>query len=154
MKNRYFPVFVPSEGKKVAVFGGGNIATRRVRTLLTFDFAVTVVAPDISAELKAMEEDGKVNLIAGSYEEAYLDGCYMVLACTDNRQVNKQIGADAKKRDILVSVCDNRAECTFYFPAVAAGEEVTAGICGSGRNHGATKRAAAKVREIIKGKAY
>ena len=32
MKNRYFPVFVPSEGKKVAVFGGGNIATRRVRT--------------------------------------------------------------------------------------------------------------------------
>jgi siroheme synthase-like protein len=154
MKNRYFPVFVPSEGKKAVVFGGGNIATRRVKTLLEFDFEITVIAPEMTKALRNLTANDRLTLITDIYKEEYLHDCYMVLACTDNRQVNKQIGDAAKKQDILVSVCDNRAECTFYFPAVAAGEEVTAGICGSGLSHSVTKRAAAKVREIIKGKAY
>ena len=44
MENRVFPVFVPSDGKKVIVFGGGKIASRRVRSLMEFDFDVTVVS--------------------------------------------------------------------------------------------------------------
>ncbi len=154
MKNRYFPVFVPSEGKKATVFGGGAIATRRVRTLMEFDFQVTVVAPLVSEQLKSLAAEGRINLITEPYQEKYLRDCYMVLACTDDRQVNRRIGACARERNILVSVCDNREECTFYFPAIAAGEEVTAGLVGSGADHKATRRAAKKVREIIERKAY
>ena len=88
------------------------------------------------------------------YSSEQLAGCFMVLACTGDRAVNHKIGEDAKERGLFVSVCDNREECNFFFPAVEAGEEVTAGIAGTGENHGATKNAAAKVREIIEGKAY
>ena len=35
MKNkRYFPMFIDLSDKKIVVVGGGNIATRRIRTLL------------------------------------------------------------------------------------------------------------------------
>jgi len=154
MENRYFPVFVPSAGKKAVVFGGGSIAARRVKTLAEFDFEVTVVSPKHLPEIAALAEGGRISLVEDVYRESYLKDCYMALACTDDRKINHKIGIDAKERGIQVTVCDNRQECTFYFPAVAVNEEVTAGICGSGDDHAATRKAAAKVREIIERKAY
>ncbi len=154
MQNRYFPIFVPSAEKTVVVIGGGNIASRRIRTLMEFDFQVTVAAPWVSDEVKALSEAGKLKWIEKPYEKQVIADAFMVLACTDDRETNRRIGLDAKAAGILVSVCDSRAECTFYFPAIAAGEEVTCGIVGSGKDHHVTRRAAKKVREIIKGKAY
>ena len=154
MEHRYFPVFVPTEGRKAVVFGGGSIAGRRVKTLMEFDFDVTVVAPEISAEIRAFGEAGRLRLVADRYDPAYLDGCYIAIACTDQRQVNRAIGEAARGRGCLVSVCDNREECNFYFPAVAVNDQVTAGLAGDGSSHGVTRRAAAAVREIIERKAY
>lgn len=154
MEHRFFPVFVPPEGKKVLVIGGGSIAERRIRTLMKFDFTVVCVSPSAVAEISELAEQGKLTYIRDNYDKKYLKDCYMVLACTDRRQVNRQAGLDAREKNMLVSVCDSREECNFYFPAIAAGEEVTAGIVGSGRDHHATRRAAAAVRKVIEGKAY
>ena len=154
MEHRYFPVFIPTAGRKVAVFGGGNIAARRIKTLMEFDFDVTVIAPDLSDVVADLAAAGRLRHIADCYDPAYLEGCCMAVACTDRREVNRDIGLAAKARGILVSVCDNREECNFYFPAVAVNDEVTAGLAGDGSSHGVTRRAAAAVREIIKRKAY
>lgn len=154
MEHRYFPVFVPTEGRKAVVFGGGSIASRRVKTLMEFEFEVTVVAPEVSEEIRAFGSSGRLRLVTDRYDPVYLDDCYMAIACTDQRQVNQAIGAAARERGCLVSVCDNREECNFYFPAVAVNDEVTAGLAGDGSSHGATRQAAAAVREIIERKAY
>ena len=46
MKNkRFFPMFVDLSDKKIVVVGGGNIATRRIKTLLQFTRNITAVAP-------------------------------------------------------------------------------------------------------------
>lgn len=154
MKNRFFPLFVSSEGKEVLVIGGGKIAERRIGTLMDFDFRVAVVSPELTEKLAALSKEGRINWISDFYDRSYMKDCFMVLACTCDREVNRRAGLDAKERGIPVSVCDRKEECTFYFPAVAAGEEVTAGIAGTGTDHGAVRRAAAEVRKIIKGKAY
>lgn len=154
MKNRYFPLFVPSSGRNVLVVGAGTIGLRRIQTLMKFDFQVTVVCLAAGEEVKRLAGEGRITLRETPYSSEQLAGCFMVLACTGDRAVNHRIGQDAKERGLFVSVCDNREECNFFFPAVATGEEVTAGIAGTGENHGATKNAAAKVREIIEGKAY
>ena len=154
MEHRYFPVFIPTEGKRVLTVGGGKIAARRIRTLMEFNFSVVCVSPAAEQSILELAEAGKLTYIKDSYDKKYLKDCAMVLACTDKREVNRQAGLDAREAGLFVSVCDCREECNFYFPAVAAGEEVTAGICGSGSDHHATRRAAAAVRELIKGKAY
>ncbi len=154
MKDRYFPLFVPAKGRKVIVFGGGNIATRRVLTLKKFDFSVTVVSPEFTDTLETLGKDGEITCIRDTYKPSYIDGQFMAIACTDERKTNRDIGICAKERGCLVSVCDSREECSFYFPAIAAGEEVTAGIAGDGSSHRVTKKAAAAVRKIIEGKEY
>ena len=64
MKNkRYFPLFVDLSDKNVVVVGGGEIATRRIKTLLYFTRNVTVVAPKMTRELTEMGKAGQVQAI-------------------------------------------------------------------------------------------
>ncbi len=150
-KKKHFPLFVEAANKQVIIFGGGNIATRRCETLMLFDFEITVVAPQISNALSDFAASGKIKTLISPYEESQIKNQFMVLACTNDRGVNKQIGEVARAKNIFVSVCDRREECTFYFPAVATSEDATIGIVGSGNNHKAVKFAAQKIREVIKG---
>ena len=52
---RYFPMFIDLSDKNVVVVGGGNIATRRVKTLLQFTRNVTAIAPKVTEELRGLE---------------------------------------------------------------------------------------------------
>ena len=64
MKNkRYFPMFIDLSDKKIVVVGGGNIATRRIRTLLQFTRNITAIAPKSTMELQELGKTGYVNLI-------------------------------------------------------------------------------------------
>ena len=46
MDRSYFPLFVDISGKKTLVVGGGRIARRRIKTLLSFTPDIWVVAPE------------------------------------------------------------------------------------------------------------
>ncbi|MGF6375638.1 precorrin-2 dehydrogenase/sirohydrochlorin ferrochelatase [Clostridiales Family XIII bacterium PM5-7] len=154
MGNKFFPIFMDSEKKNVIVFGGGKIATRRVKTLADFDFTIKVVSPELSEELQRLVSEQRIKYVAERYHERHIPRNHLVLACTNERNVNEQIGEAAKREKIPVSVCDAKEECTFYFPAIAVNDEATVGIVGTGNTHHLTKRIAEKIREIIKGKAY
>lgn len=78
----------------------------------------------------------------------------MILACTDDRELNRQIGAYGKRRNIPVNVCDAREESTFWFPAIALNEELTMGLVGDGTSHGTVRKAAAALREVIEERSY
>lgn len=154
MENRNFPLFVPSDGRAVIVFGGGKIASRRVKSLMEFDFDVTVVSSSITEEIERFVEEGRITWLKERYRSQHIHSQFMVLACTNDRETNRAIGEAAKEQNLLVSVCDSKEECNFFFPAIALNDEVTLGLVGSGKTHHITKRAAAEVRKIIEGKAY
>lgn len=154
MGKRYFPAFVDSKGQKVIVAGGGLVAERRIKTLMGFEFEVTVIAPEMTETLAEMAKAGSFRFIKDSFVPEMAEGAYMVLICTDDRELNRIAGSYCRDRNIPVSVCDARDESTFWFPAVAVNDELTMGLVGDGSDHKKTKRAAAKLREIIEGKAY
>ena len=80
MKNkRYFPMFVDLSDKQVVVVGGGNIATRRVKTLLQFTRNVTAIAPRCTAELQELGKTGYVNLITRPVKRTDFQMAYMVI---------------------------------------------------------------------------
>jgi len=152
--NSFFPVFVDSKDKSAIVIGGGKIASRRIGTLIKFDFDIKVVSPEITEEIEEYVSNGRVEWIESRFEEAFIQDAFIVLACTDDRNVNHDAGIKAKKSGILVSVCDARDESTFWFPAIAKNEQLTVGLVGSGEEHETTRKAAAELRKIIDGKAY
>ena len=46
--------------------GGGRIARRRIKTLLSFTPDIWVVAPEVTEELEALAEEGRIHWIRGT----------------------------------------------------------------------------------------
>ena len=141
-----FPLFISLEGKNAFIIGGGEVAARRARALLDFGAKVTVIAPEISQNMR--ELSGRVIWKQECYS-ALGSGCDLVIAATDDREVNRRIGEDAKKAGLPVSVADNRGESTFWFPAIAKGAGIVCGLVSEDGNHGAVKNAAEKIRKTL-----
>ncbi len=64
--------------KRLFVVGGGNIATRRIRTLLQFTRNITAIAPKSTMELQELGKTGYVNLITRPVKRSDFDMAYMV----------------------------------------------------------------------------
>jgi len=148
-QRQHFPLFIDATGKTALVAGGGAIATRRVLSLLRFTFDVTVVAPEVTDELERLDAQGRIQLSRRKFEPGDLEGVFLAVAATDDRETNREIGVLARHRGIWVSVADRREECSFYFPAVAGTEEITVGVCGDGTSHHKVALAAKTIREVL-----
>ena len=152
MKNkRYFPMFVDLTDKNIVVVGGGNIATRRVKTLLQFTRNVTAVAPKVTAELQELGKAGYVNLIMRPVKRTDFQMAYMVIAATNDWKLNDEIYRVCKEEGIYVNVADDKSKCDFYFPGIVSKDNLVIGITASGSNHKAAREASDKIRALFSG---
>ncbi|MDO8735408.1 MAG: NAD(P)-dependent oxidoreductase, partial [Elusimicrobiota bacterium] len=65
---------------------------------------------------------------------------FLVFACTSNTKINKEIFADAKKRNIPVNVCDKTELCDFIIPAVIKKNGLIITVSSDGKNPKLSKR--------------
>ena len=140
----HFPLFIDLNGADVAVIGGGAVAARRAAVLLRLGARVRVVSPELCPGFPEGVEH-----ICCRYRQCDLGDAVLAVAATDDREVNRRVGEDARARHIPVSVADCPEECTFYFPAVCEGKNVAAGVVSRGSDHRATARAAEKIRRVL-----
>lgn len=156
-QKRYFPLFVSLEQKKIVVVGAGKIALRRIRTLQSFCHSIRVIAKALPRETKeavcCLQREGVIELCVKAFEETDLDGAVdLVLAATDDRQLNGRIAAICKERGIPVNVASDRTLCDFFFPAVIENERVVIGIAGDGTDHRLVAHTADVIREFLEEK--
>jgi precorrin-2 dehydrogenase/sirohydrochlorin ferrochelatase/precorrin-6A/cobalt-precorrin-6A reductase len=145
----FFPLFISTRNKNALIVGGGKIATRRIMTLLKFDFNITVVAPLVTEEIKALAENKELKYIKREFLEEDLDNNYLVITATNNRNINNHIGKLAKKRKIFVNVADEKEECDFYFPATIIKDDIVIGLTSEGKSHKLVKDMANKIRAVL-----
>lgn len=144
-----FPVFINIRRARAFIAGGGKVAARRAETLLSFGAAVEAASPEACPELTRLSDREGFRWTRDVYRPEYLDGAVLAIAATDDREVNRQVGLDARARGILVSVADRREECTFYFPAVMRSDFLTAGLVSNNGDHRMVRSAAAKLLDAM-----
>lgn len=145
-----FPVFVDLSGKSILVVGAGRIALRRIRTLLKFGPGkMTVTAPRAESEVEILALRGEILWNRRNYEPEDLEGQDMVLAATDDGELNAVISAACRERGIFVNVSSNRELCDFHFPGIVVSEEITVGINASGINHKKARQVRLDIEEAL-----
>lgn len=145
--NTYFPLFINIKEKEILVFGGGTIATRRIKAMLPYGAIIRVIAPEISEELQRLaEQNENLRLEYRKYKLSELQKPDFVLAATSDERVNQTIFRECRHKGILVNVASNRELCDFYFPGVVQQGDITIGITANGKNH----KKAAEVTEQIR----
>ena len=142
----YFPLFVDLSGKKLLVVGAGQIARRRIETLLRFAPSVTVVAPDALPEVESLPGAA---LLRKAYDPSDLDGADLVFAATNDPAVNDRVYEDCKRLGIPVNVASDKGKSDFYFPGVAVKENAVIGVTASGRDHQMAKRLTEAARALL-----
>ena len=139
-----FPLLTDMEGRRAVIAGGGVVAARRAATLVKCGAAVTVVSPAFAPEFREL----KCSLLKKEWEPEDLEGAALAVAATDDGTVNAAVAAEAKARGIPVSVADNAAECSFFFPSLVTSGEVSASVSAGALSPALTRRLAERLRSV------
>ena len=149
MSRKFFPLFIELTGKKCVVAGGGNVAVRKVKTLLKFDADITVISPEITDELKEIVDGGQVKYLQRQYRYDDIDDAFLVIAATSEREVNHAIFRRCEMLKIWGDIADCPKECSFMFPAVSDSDNVVVGITTSGENPSLSHQIREEVDDIL-----
>ena len=83
------------------------------------------------------------------FRDSDIEGKEIVLACTDNKEVNEHIAKICKEKGILVSRADSAEDSTFFFPALCESENICVGLVSNGDKHTLVKETAEKIRRLL-----
>lgn len=136
-------------GRRSLVVGGGDVGLEKVEGLLACDGDVTVVAPDLQPELRRLADEGSIQWIARAYEPADLEGTFMVIAATNDSEVNIKVYDDAEKRAMLVNVVDVPPLCNFILPAIVRTGPLAIAISTAGASPALAKRMKQEVSQLF-----
>lgn len=150
MKNiPYFPLFIPLQGKNFLLYGAGAVGQRRIASLLPFAPQLTVIATQISPQLREKYATESICWQEKEYTPGEINGYDFVLAATSQTTVNHAIYQECKEKKIPVNNASCQEECDFFFPSIIQKEEITIGLCSGGQNHRKVRQTAADLRNII-----
>ena len=136
----YYPVSLDLKGRPCIVIGGGKVAERKVRGLLSCEAAVQVISPELTPGLAELFRAGRLSWQDRDYEPGDLEHGFLVIAATDNEQVQQQTYEEAQKRNILINVADVPARCNFILPATARQGDLTISVSTGGKSPALAKQ--------------
>ncbi|MCR5834790.1 MAG: bifunctional precorrin-2 dehydrogenase/sirohydrochlorin ferrochelatase [Selenomonadaceae bacterium] len=96
-----YPINLELTGKSCAVIGGGKVALRKIRGLLETGARVKVIAPEVCTEIESLRRE--IILLREKFSPEMIDDEILIIAATDNPEVNQQVTAAAHDKNILVN---------------------------------------------------
>ena len=146
----YLPLFVDTSGKKCLVVGGGNVASRKLIPILKSDMDVNLVAPEINEDICELAENYK-NLILEKrkFEKKDIDNQFLVLATTNDTNINSLIAKLAKEKNILVNMAEDALTGDTLIPSVVDRNPIKIAISSGAASPILTRLVKTKLETVI-----
>ena len=138
------PILIEGSALHALVVGGGAVAARKAAALADAGGAVRVVALAVGDEMRQLAQSSRVALSERAYAEGDIGDALLVVAATNDRDVNARIAADARAANRLVNVADAPDSGTFATMAAHRAGPLVIGVSAGG-----VPGAAARVRDVI-----
>ena len=130
----YYPIFLNINNKRCVVIGGGQVALRKVKTLLEYGARIDVISPALCPELIVLAGNRQARVSSRHYQPRDLAKAFLVIAATDNRETNYQIAQEARRQAVLVNVVDDAENSDFILSATVRRGDITIAISTAGRS--------------------
>ncbi len=119
--NPHFQVGLDVAGRRCLVIGGGAEAGDKTGRLLQAGAAVVVVAPELSAELRAWAAAGRIRHCPRRYRRGDMRGAVLVLnTVRSDAALCRRVFAQARRRRIPINTFDLPQYSTVAMAALAA----------------------------------
>lgn len=126
------PLFHNLRGRRCLVVGGGDVALRKLRQLVSAGAAIEVVAPQINQAIREMAKNQTLSFLERPFVEDDIAGAVLVVAATNDDAVNAQVSQLAQAANIPVNVVDSPGLCTVVFPSIVDRSPVQIAISSGG----------------------
>jgi len=137
-------------GRRCLVIGGGEVGVEKVEGLLACDASVTVIAPGVEPVLEEYAREGSLDWERREYAgPADLEGAFLVIAATNDSEVNIAVFRDAERRAMLANVVDVPPLCNFILPAIVRTGPLAIAISTAGASPALAKRMKREVSELF-----
>ncbi len=136
----FCPLNIDLKERACLVIGGGAVAERKVKVMLAYSAAVTVVSPAIGSYLSDLVKREKVGWIKDIYRPVYLKSRFMVICATDSAEVNRSAAEDCIERGVLVNSVSEPDMCTFFLPALLKKGPLTVTVSTAGSSPALSRR--------------
>lgn len=136
----YYPIFLDLRDRLTLIIGGGKVAERKVASLLRCGARVHLAARTLTTTLNNWKEEGSIRYLGKTYQPSFMDGAFLVMAATDDPELNRRVSKDAEARGILMNAVDQPEDCNFIVPSLLRRGGLTIAISTSGRSPALAKK--------------
>lgn len=135
-----YPILLDLHGKAVLVVGGGNVAERKVHSLLDCGASVTLVAPELTRALMQLGNEGTLSVRVRAFEDGDIAGMALVVSAVNDRVVSSRVVQVCKAAGVIVNVVDKPDLCDFIVPAVVRRGRMTIAVSTGGASPALARR--------------
>jgi precorrin-2 dehydrogenase/sirohydrochlorin ferrochelatase len=129
----FYPILINLQRFPCLVVGGGQVAFRKIQSLLSYNVKITVLSPKICKPLKTLIKKNKIKIIPKAYSKEYIKNFRIIFCATDNQKISEQVHIDCKIGNKLLNVADVPDLCDFILPAVVRRGDLTISVSSQGR---------------------
>jgi siroheme synthase-like protein len=140
MMSASYPIQLRLQTRSVLVAGAGPVAARKLERLASCGAQIRVVASRVSAPVRALADAHQFACEERAFRDEDVLGTFLVIAATDDAQVNQHIAALARGTGALVLRVDAPEHSDFILPAWTHTEHVEATISTRGKAPAASRR--------------
>jgi len=125
-------MFADLHGKPVLLVGGGHVALRKARSLLSAGALLKVVSHQFLDDFVAWQAEGKAELLEGDFSETQLADVWLVIAATDDDALNARVHQAALAQKVWINTVDQQDKCEFIFPSIIDRSPIQIAISSGG----------------------
>ncbi|MEO5377682.1 MAG: bifunctional precorrin-2 dehydrogenase/sirohydrochlorin ferrochelatase [Magnetococcus sp. DMHC-6] len=129
-----FPLFLRLDGRPCLVVGGDQMAFDKIQALLSTQAQLTVVAPELTAELFQLVQLGQVHWIQSPFQPTHLEGQWLVVCTLTDPIFLETLYQQTCQRKIFLNVVDQPRYCTAFWPATLKRPPITLAFSSSGQS--------------------
>ena len=146
----YFPMFVNLKNQPCLVVGGGMVSYRKVKVLLDFEARVVVFGENICDKInEILKKSNQLELQKKCFEDADCDNMFMVIAATDDKELNHHIAGICNSKGIMVNAVDQKEDCSFIFSSYIKEKNLIAAFSSGGNSPVLAQYLKSQEKEIL-----
>ena len=145
------PLFLDSARLRCLLIGGGTIAARKLETLLNHGVRCRIVAKSVNDNVQQLANEHDISIELRSFAPFDLDDVNLVIAATNDREVNAHIASACASRSVMVNVVDDYELSTATFPAIVNRSPVLVAVSTDGRSPTLARRIKSKLEVQLSG---
>ena len=146
--NPLFPVFLKLNDLHTVLVGAGKVGLEKLTAILhnSPDAKVTVIALEILPEIHLLAAGyQKLVIVQKTFIDSDLDNADVVIAATNNSELNNFIRQSAHERKLLINVADKPELCDFYLGSIVQKGDLKIAISTNGKSPTIAKR----IKEVL-----